>query len=224
MSDKTFVAAAVFFCLLVSPVFSQGFGFPGQWSGPDNQGSFVSRAQNNYQSSVTNRSHDQGDIMDTRNFRLIEYRRMFAEGRTPHASELVGYWRGVNKGIVELFGYKQFIKEILPNGSSISGDNLKVGQVNNDLLRSMGWRPVIDPETGSPERTNKFGIRGPDGRGAFGHGAIFSYREGSNRPADPVNLLVDKVVMVGPNHVLGRATANFGPVHIPLAYFMLERM
>lgn len=176
------------------------------------------------ESCVTIHQPHQVDLMDTRNFRLIDYRRMFMNGRTPDPAELVGHWRGVNKGIVELVGYKQFIKEITPNGLCLSGDNIQVGQVNNSLLRSMGWQPKVDWNTGQLERNGRFAIKGPNGRGKFGHGAVFSYREGGNRLTDPANLLVDKVVMIGPNHVLGRVTANFGPVHIPLAYFVLERM
>ena len=98
--------------------------------------------------------------MDTRNFRLIEYRRMFKEGQTPTAEEMVGYWRGVNKGIVELAGYKQFIKEILPQDCQLSGDNIMVHQVSQDLLRCCGWQAKSDP--GSPdglERKGKFIVR-----------------------------------------------------------------
>ena len=165
------------------------------------------------------------DILDTRNYSLLDYRRIFQTGRVPQPHEMVGYWRGVNKGIVELVGYRQFIKEILPgNNGVISGDNIKVGQVNQNLLRSLGWQPVIDPLTGGFDRQGKFAIQPPNGRGAFGHGAVFNYRQGGNRPTDPANLLVDKVVMLDANHMLGRATANFGPVQIPLAYFVLERI
>jgi hypothetical protein len=164
------------------------------------------------------------DIMDTRNFRLIDYRRMFKCGTTPTTEDLVGQWKGVNKGVVELVGYKQFIKEIKPGNCVISGDNIMVGQVSEDLLRCVGWQPKLDPCTGEAERRGKFAICPPHGRGAFKHGVEFNYRYGGNRKRDPVRLLVDRVVKIDDNHLLGRATANFGPFHIPLAYFMLERM
>ena len=41
----------------------------------------------------------QNDILDTRKYSLLDYRRMFSNGRTPEPHEMVGYWRGVNKGI-----------------------------------------------------------------------------------------------------------------------------
>jgi hypothetical protein len=165
------------------------------------------------------------DLMDTRNFRLRDYRRMFRAGQTPTSADLVGRWRGVNKGIVELAGYKQFIKEILPHDCELSGDNIMVHQVSNELLRCCGWQAKSDP--GSPDglqRKGKFAIRGAGGIGPFRHGVVFSYRQGNNRRLDPVRLIVDRVVKIDDNHLLGRVTANFGPLRIPLAYFVLERI
>ena len=69
-----------------------------------------------------------------------------------------------------------------------------------------------------------FQVQQPRGRGAFKHGAIFSYRDGDNEKLDPARLLVDKLVVLDSNHLLGRVTANFGPVQIPLSYFTLERV
>lgn len=164
------------------------------------------------------------DIMDTRNFRLIDYRRMFKCGTTPTAEDMVGQWKGVNKGVVELVGFRQFIKEIKPNECGISGDNIMVGQVSKDMLRCVGWQPKYDQCSGEVERKGKFAICPPNGCGAFKHGVEFNYRRGGNRKRDPARLLVDKVVKIDDEHLLGRATANFGPLKIPLAYFVLERM
>lgn len=165
------------------------------------------------------------DVMDTRNFSLFDYRQMFKEARTPAPGELVGRWRGVNKGIVELVGYRQFIKEVVARPCEIRGDNILVEQVSNDMLRSIGWAPIAGmPEEGYVSRQGHFQVQAPRGVGAFKHGAIFRYRAGDNRMTDPVRLLVDKVVVLDRNHLLGRATANFGPLQIPLAYFTLERI
>lgn len=173
------------------------------------------------------RPNSQGsvDIMDTRNFSLWDYRKMFTESRAPQPHELVGRWRGVNKGIVELAGYRQFIKEIAPMPCDLRGDNIVVEQVSNDLLRSIGWAPVAGmPEEGYVSRIGAFQVQQPRGVGAFKHGAIFSYRAGENKKTDPVRLLVDKLVVLDRNHLLGRVAANFGPIQIPLAYFTLERI
>ena len=204
MSNSVYsLAIGLFLCLNASPLAGQGFGYP-------------SCPKCNPQPTP--------DWMDTRQFTLLDYRRMFKQGRTPCNQDLMGYWRGANKGIVELAGYRQFIKEIVPDGSCIKGDNIQVGQVNQDVLRSIGWQPKIDELTGQPERNGKFSVLPPHGRGTFGHGTVFSYREGGNTRLDPVNLLVDKVVMINENHLLGRVTAKFGLIEIPLAYFVLERM
>lgn len=173
------------------------------------------------------RPNSQGrvDIMDTRNFTLRDYRKMFSEGRSPTSAELIGQWRGVNKGIVELVGYRQFIKQIVPTACDLRGDNILVEQVSNDLLRSMGWAPIAGPpEDGYVSRIGGFQVQEPRGIGKFKHGAVFSYRDGVNPPRDPAKLLVDKVVVLDRNHLLGRVTANFGPVRIPLSYFTLERI
>ena len=173
------------------------------------------------------RPNSQGsvDIMDTRNFTLLDYRKMFRESRTPQPHELVGQWRGVNKGIVELVGYRQFIKEVTPTPCHLTGDNILVEQVSNDVLRSIGWSPIAGPpEQGYVSRVGLYQVQAPRGRGAFKHGVIFSYRDGDNKKTDPARLLVDKLVVLDSNHLLGRVTANFGPIQIPLSYFTLERV
>ena len=177
--------------------------------------------------SKLSRPKSQGrvDVMDTRNFSLFDYRKMFTEGRSPLPHELVGQWRGVNKGIVELVGYRQFIKEITPQVCGLHGDNIVVDQVSNDLLRAVGWQPKAGPpENGYVERVGAFAVQGPRGLGTFSRGAIFSYRDGDNKRTDPARVLVDKVVVLDANHLLGRVTADFGPLKIPLAYFTLEKV
>ncbi len=163
------------------------------------------------------------EMMDTRNFTLLQYRRLFRQGTTPAPHELVGIWRGVNKGIVELAGYRQFIKEITPTGNVIIGDNIQVHQVSNQMLELMGWQPKFEPN-GELERRGKFMVQPPQGIGGFRKGVVFSYRDGGNPPGDAARLLVDKVVKLDDDHLLGRATANFGPIQIPLAFFVLERV
>ena len=163
------------------------------------------------------------DFMDTQNFSLLDYRRMFRSGSTPTSEEMIGSWRGVNKGIVQLVGYGQFIKEIVPSGCIVMGDNIKVNQVSQDMLNVLGWQPKID-ERGQLERQGKFVVLPPRGLGAFKHGAVISYARGGNRRTDPVRLLVDKVVKLDDDHLLGRATAKFGPIQIPVAFFVLERI
>ena len=163
--------------------------------------------------------------MNTSQYSLLDYRRMFLCGRTPQPHELVGTWRGVNKGVVELVGLKQFIKEIRPEpGNVIFGSNIETCQVIPDMVRFNGWQVVRNGDNCEVPVGTSFMIQPPNGKGCFGHGALFSYRDGKNDLTNPVRLLVDRVVVIDEQHLLGRASAKFGLVEIPLAYFVLERI
>ena len=161
--------------------------------------------------------------MDTRKFKLRDYRRMFQCGTTPTESDLIGTWRGVNKGVVVLAGYRQFIKEIQPEACGLFGENIKVQQVSPGCVRCTGWQPKLD-DCGNLQRHDRFMIQPENCVGRFGHGKVFSYRDGGNKRFAPSRLIVDKVVKIDDCHLLGRATVRtlLGPV--PVAYFMLERI
>lgn len=163
------------------------------------------------------------DYMDPRNFSLRDFRDLFLNGRSPSDRELQGKWRGSNKGIVTLFGYRQFIKEIKPHGTCTFGDNIQVHQVSNECLRCIGWQPKVK-DTGEFEREGKFAVLPPRGIGKFRHGRVLSYNRGGNPRTDLSRLLVDKMVVLDSNHMLGRVTGAtlLGPV--PLGYFVIERI
>ncbi len=206
-------------------VFGSGSFNPSAFGGANSGGSDVTQtARSHYENNGYSPIAFAGnDIMDIRNHTLFEYRRMFRNAATPSLHELIGTWRGVNKGVVQLAGYNQFIKEFQSNGHLVIGDNVQVHQVSGDMLRSMGWQPKTT-DAGQLDRGDKFQVQSPRGISVFRHGAVISYRDGGNGKSDPVNLIVDKVVRLDANHLLGRATAKFGPLEIPLAYFVLERI
>lgn len=215
------------FCAPRSLACFRGCGQPTHSLQHRNQQSFPTSCSHSgiLHSDVMHSNVMHSDVMNTQGVRLIEYRRMFRQGQTPTAADLVGNWRGVNRGIVELVGYKQFIKEIKPGNCALTGDNIMVHQVSNELLRSFGWQVKADASSSDGlKRKGKFAIRDARGIGPFKHGVVFDYRQGNNRKTDPVRLIVDQVVKIDDNHLLGRATAKFGPIKIPLAYFVLERM
>ena len=164
------------------------------------------------------------DLMATDQHRLLQYRRMYRNGTTPHPAELNGQWNGVNKGIVEIAGYSQFIKDIQVDGCGRGyGDNVQVKQVKAGQVRLNGWQPKYDLRAKDFERRGSFAVQQANGRGFFGHGHTFSYADGNNPAKDPARLLEDQVVKIDDNHMLGRAVAKFGPFKIPLSYFVLER-
>lgn len=178
----------------------------------------------NAEQMVNSRVPRGNDIMATDQHTLLQYRRIYRNGSTPQPQELVGQWNGVNKGIVEVAGYGQFIKDIQVGvNGQLHGDNVQVSQVKPGQLRLDGWQPKFDYQTGDYERRGSFAVQAPNGRGFFGHGVTFSYADGNNLHSDPARLLEDQVVKVDGNHMIGRAVAKFGPVKIPLAYFVLEK-
>jgi hypothetical protein len=119
------------------------------------------------------------DVMNTTSHSLLDYRRMYRSGKAPTQNELIGQWNGVNKGIVEIAGYGQFIKDIQrgPNGQ-VYGDNIQVNQVKPGGVRNYGWSPKYDYQAGDYQRRGKFAVQSGSGRGTFGNGATFSYRDG----------------------------------------------
>jgi len=164
------------------------------------------------------------DLQATDQHTLFQYRRLYRTGTTPHPAELVGQWNGVNKGIVQIAGYGQFIKDVRVGANGyIHGDNVEVAQVKASQVRLNGWQPKFDNVATDYSRRGRFAIQGPTNRGFFGRGAVFSYADGGNPDGDAARLLKDQVVKLNDHQMLGRAVVEFGPIEIPLSYFVLER-
>lgn len=176
------------------------------------------------QRMVNSRTPRKSDLMAIDQHSLFQYRRMYRSGTTPQPHELAGQWNGVNKGIVQAVGFGQFVKDfqVSPNGQ-VFGDNIQVSQVKPGQVRLNGWKQKFDYQASDYERIGKFAVQPANGRGFFGRGATLSYADGGNPKGDPAELLQDQVVRLDANHMLGRAVAKFGPLKIPLAYFVLER-
>ena len=153
---------------------------------------------------------------NTENYTLLDYRRLMIKSQAPSPHELHGTWQGVNKGIATVAIDKQFVKDFQPVNGQVYGDNIVVVQNQN-------WQPKVDQFTDSISRNGKFLVQQPRGFGAFRHGTILNYGRGGNGALDPANLISDRVVKLDDNHMLGRATAKFGPFEIPLSYFILRR-
>ena len=206
---------------IVSPSEANAQGFElgyGYTAGPSQTPTLgMVRQQSNF-------PNDLADIANTSQFSVWDYRRMFRDGVTPLPQDLAGQWQGVNKGIVEIAGYKQFVKDIRPSiGGQLHGDNIMVQQVDPTSVRRTGWHPDFD-RRGNLQRQGKFAVQAPSGRGFFGQAARLSYADGDNPASDPSRLLIDHVVRINEHQLLGRAAAKFGPVQIPLSYFVLERV
>ena len=165
------------------------------------------------------------DIVALSQMSPAEWRELLRCGEAPTQEEMHGYWRGINSGrIPQRFGFSQFIKELDFIGPAPKGRNILVEQQPEPMLRSYGWQPKIDPETGEIERNGSFVFLPPDHRGRYGHGARTSYREGDNPRLAPNRFLVNRIVKLDDDHLLGQATVKVGRVQIPVGYFFLERI
>ena len=156
--------------------------------------------------------------LNTQNYSLFQYRRMMLNHSAPQPHELQGAWRGINKGIATVAIDERFIKDFRNVNGKIYGDNIEVQK------NSGNWTPVRDRKTGMAKRQGKFLVQQARGIGPFGHSVVLNYSKGGNRKLDPANLISDQLVKLDDNHMLGRATAKFGPIRIPLAYFVLQRV
>ena len=161
--------------------------------------------------------------MNVDNFRLLQYRRMMKSGQRLQPDELLGSWRGVNKGIATWAIDDQFVKHFRREGGQVYGGNISVHQVPNDQLAQSGWRPINDQSFGSQKRELDFLVQTPKRKRARKKGVVLNYRKGGNRMMDPTKLILDELVRLDENHLLGRATVRLGPIKIPVAYFVLER-
>jgi hypothetical protein len=162
--------------------------------------------------------------MQVQNYNLFQYRRMMINHPSVSPHELQGSWRGVNKGLATVAIDEQFIKHFQSVDGQVYGDNILVHQVPLNQVHQNGWQPKFDPSTRALKRHGKFKVMEARGRGAFRHGLVLSYRHGGNSRRDPARLIEDRLVKLDDNHLLGRATVRLGPIRIPLAYFVLERV
>ena len=154
-----------------------------------------------------------------------EWRNLLRCGQAPTKEEMNGYWRGLNSGRVpQRFGFSQFIKELDFMGPTPHGRNILVEQQPVDCLPDYGWQPKIDAETGEIKRHGSFVFLPPDHRGQYGHAARTSYREGDNPRLAPNRFLLNRIVKLDDDHLLGQATVKVGRVHIIVGYFFLERI
>ena len=144
-------------------------------------------------------------------------------GPTPQPTELLGSWRGVNKGVATMAIDRQFIKEFYLVNGQVFGDNVSVRQVADSQLLRCGWQPIVNQQTGQPHRQGRFRVECPQGHGAFRHGLVLNYAAGGNG-RDPSRLIWDQVVKLDDNHMLGRATIRVGLAKVPVAFFVLERI
>ena len=147
----------------------------------------------------------------------------------PDLSTISGTWYGINKGLMPtMAGLMQDVK-VLEGQHCVHGHNIMVKQVAIDDLNCRGWQPEIDSETCQPKTMGNFVVIAPDccrshrSHGTLGHALKFDYSKSDNAWYDPSRFLIDEIVQIDANLLLGRANAKVGLVTVPVAYFVLTR-
>ncbi len=121
---------------------------------------------------------------------------------------------------------------------SLVGHNVLVQQVAMRELACRGWQPMLHSKTCEPITMGNFNAiaptcrasssasgwsRGLANRGELPNAAKFDYTTADNPWYDPSRFLIDEIVQIDENILLGRATSKVGSLRIPVAYFVLTR-
>jgi hypothetical protein len=139
----------------------------------------------------------------------------------PDLNTISGSWYGINKGLgPALAGITQDIKVFNACGECVQGHNIVVHQVPISELGCRGWRPELDPTTCQPKRVGNFVAVGPQ---CYGDPVQLDYTIAENPWYDPSKILIDELVVIDSDLMLGRADAKIGNSRIPIAYFVLFR-
>jgi hypothetical protein len=175
------------------------------------------------------RSNDKGS--NVRVLRLISedpetLGRMMACKPSPRPEDLVGEWRGVNKGLgAAAAGLHQDVKVFHRCGQRVEGYNILVEQVKVEELEDCGWQPKRNAfgETLPPMGHFRVGCDPSPKRHQARNHIVLDYSQSGNLPWDPTRHLWDELVEAEPNLLLGRAYMSVGSLRVPIAYFALEK-
>ena len=152
-----------------------------------------------------------------------ELYRLMQTRPAPDLTTISGKWNGINKGVGSaMMGLMQDVK-VLEGDQRVCGYNILVKQVAIVDLPCRGWQPVRDPKTCQPKTMGNFVAVAPTYCGKLGHTLKLDYTNAENLWYDPSRFLIDELVQIDNDILLGRATANIGTMHIPVAYFVLTR-
>ncbi len=153
-----------------------------------------------------------------------ELHRIMKTHPSPTPSTLCGRWNGINKGIgASMIGLVQDIKVLECDGNCVRGYNIMVEQVSVWDVYCHGWRPIRDPRTNAPKTIGNFVAVTSSRTNANRCALTLDYTVANNRWFDPSRFLIDELVVIDDDLLLGRANAKLGSMNIPIAFFVLER-
>jgi hypothetical protein len=142
----------------------------------------------------------------------------------PEPCSLIGTWYGINKGVgAAAIGLHQDVKVFESCRDQIVGHNILVEQVAVEEIARCGWQPKRAFRDGQPKTIGNFVVTHERDERSGQQKLILDYNLAENPMLDPTRYLIDELVEVSPNLMLGRARVRVGLVDTPVAYFVLTR-
>lgn len=142
----------------------------------------------------------------------------------PELCSLIGAWNGINKGVgAAAIGIHQDVKVFESCGNRIIGHNILVEQVPVEEIASRGWQPKRHFIDGQTKTIGNFVVTRERDERSCRQKMVLDYSLAKNPMLDPSRYLIDELVEVSPNLLLGRARVRIGLVDMPVAYFVLTR-
>lgn len=137
-------------------------------------------------------------------------------------AELHGAWRGLSQGaMVAMSGNTQFIKSFCTSCNCPHGDNVKIEQQPPECWFSAdAWQL----QSGKLQRHGNYRVNLPNGLTPVPHATELNYLQAKNPKGYRGKRIVDKLVKLDDDLVLGLACIQFGSKRIPMSYFVMERI
>ncbi len=146
---------------------------------------------------------------------------LLAQSAAPDKESLAGEWRGINKGIgPALIGMTQDVKTFRFDGCETIGHNIMVNQVPICRLDCRGWIAKREILSGEKKTIGNFVAISQHSAAAP---LLLDYTIADNPWYDPSRLLVDELVSIDDDLLLGRANILVAGRRVPIAYFVLFR-
>ena len=146
---------------------------------------------------------------------------LMASQPAPSVDMLHGRWHGINKGVgPAIIGLTQDIKVFVISGECGKGHNVAVQQVALQDLDCRGFQPKKNPLTGCEKTMGNFVIVPPC---TSCQPLKLDYTQADNKIFDPSRHLVDEIVMIDNDLLLGKAYTKIGEHLMPVAFFVLMR-
>lgn len=159
--------------------------------------------------------------LDLASHSAVELESMMNRYPAPSIEMLEGRWHGINKGVgPAAIGLTQDIKVFNVNGQCLRGHNVAVYQVSIGELACEGFQPKINHLTGCEKTMGNFVIVPPVSSCAP---LKLDYSIADNSPLARSRWLVDELVMIDHDMLLGRAYTKLGQHLMPVAFFVLVR-